>query len=417
LNILIGLMLFPLLDRFARREGKIDERLIKKTQTLDSAGKLSAIIFSKEEQGSICKECLKEMGVNIVHEFPFINAYAVEVPASMLGEVARIEAIEYISDDIETSSLLDIATQGVGARTANKMGYTGKGIGIAVLDTGIYPHPDLIRPKNRIVAFKDFINQREGPYDDNGHGTFVAGVAAGNGYSSGGRYAGVAPEANVIGVKVMTKNGEGNASKIVAGMQWVLDHRNDYNIRIACLSLGSQLLGSLNKDPLVVASNALWDQGIFVVAAAGNAGPKQGTITTPGVCPSIVTVGAVDDKRTVDPRDDVVADFSSRGPVRGGLAKPDVVAPGVGVISLNTDPDYSNGPKLYSLEKVYATMSGTSVAAPVVAGMAALILEKNPSYKPDDIKRLLLKHTRKLDANIYAQGKGLVDMQRILNEI
>ena len=153
-------------------------------------------------------------------------------------------------------------------------------------------------------------------------------MAAGNGYSSGGKYAGVAPEASISGVKVMTKNGEGNASKIVAGMQWVLDHRYDYNIRIACLSLGSLSSGSLANDPLVVASSALWKQGIFVTAAAGNAGPKQGTITTPGVCPSIVTVGAVDDKRTADPSDDVVAEFSSRGPARGRVAKPDVVAPG-----------------------------------------------------------------------------------------
>jgi len=415
LNVLFGMMLLPILGKYAKGEGKIDQRLIKKVQTLNSSGKLSAIIFSKEKQGRICKECLEEMGVNIVHEFPFINAYAVEVPGSMLEKVARIESIKYISDDIETNSLLDIATQEVGARTANEMGYTGKGIGIAVLDTGVYPHPDLIRPKNRIIAFKDFINNREGPYDDNGHGTFVAGVAAGNGYSSGGRYAGVAPEANIIGVKVMDKDGEGNASKIVAGMQWVLDHKEEYNIKVMCLSIGSQATGSVKNDPLVVASSALWNKGIFVAAAAGNAGPKQRTITTPGVCPSIVTVGAVDDKRTVDPSDDVVAEFSSRGPTRGRVAKPDVVAPGVGVISLNTDRNYSSGSRLYSMEKAYATMSGTSVAAPVVAGIAALLLEKHPEYTPDDIKNLLLKHARNIDGNIYAQGRGLVDLQSILN--
>ena len=124
MNILFGMMLFPILGRIAKGEGKIDQRLIKKTQTLNSTSKLSAIIFSKEKQGTICKECLEGNGVTIVHEFPFINAYAVEVPGSMLEKVAKIESIKYISDDIETSSLLDIATQGVGARTANKMGYT-----------------------------------------------------------------------------------------------------------------------------------------------------------------------------------------------------------------------------------------------------------------------------------------------------
>ena len=155
------------------------------------------------------------------------------------------------------------------------------------------------------------------------------------------------------------------------------------------------------------------ETGNFCNAAAGNAGPKQGTITTPGVCPSIVTVGAVDDKRTADPSDDVVAEFSSRDR-HGKSGKTGCGGSGVGVISLNTDRDYISGLRLYSLERAYATMSGTSVAAPVVAGIAALILEKHPDYKPDDIKKLLQKYARNIDGNIYAQGKGLVDLERIL---
>ncbi|MFO7153574.1 MAG: S8 family peptidase [Caldicoprobacter oshimai] len=356
------------------------------------------------------------MGVTIVYEFPLINAYAVEIPRSMLERIVEIESIRYISDDVDINSLLNIATQEVGARDVNLKGYTGKGIGIAILDTGVYPHPDLIRPKNRIIAFKDFVNDKKDPYDDNGHGTFVAGVAAGNGYSSGGKYAGVAPEANVIAVKVMNRDGEGSASKIVAGMQWVADHWKEYNIRVVCLSLGSKPSGAIRNDPLVVAVNQLWKQGIFVTAAAGNSGPKKGTITTPGISPSIVTVGAVDDKRTVDISDDVVAEFSSRGPAHGNIPKPDVVAPGVNVVSLNTDRDYTGGPKLYSLEKAYTTMSGTSVAAPIVAGIAALIFEAHPEYTPDEVKALIMKYARSIDKNIYAQGRGLVNVKSILGQ-
>ncbi|MBM7582144.1 serine protease AprX [Caldicoprobacter guelmensis] len=416
MNVLFGILLVPFLEKINKIEGKIDRRLIKKVQALSADGMLSAIVFFKEEQEVICKECLQRMGVNIVYEFPLINAYAVEIPRSMLERIAEVEAIRYVSDDIDITSLLNIATQEVGARDVNLKGYTGKGIGIAVLDTGVYPHPDLIRPRNRIIAFKDFVNDRKDPYDDNGHGTFVAGVAAGNGYSSGGKYAGVAPEANIVAVKVMNREGEGNASRIVAGMQWVADHHKEYNIRVVCLSLGSKPSGAIKNDPLVAAVNQLWKQGIFVTAAAGNSGPKRGTITTPGISPSIVTVGAVDDKRTVDISDDVVAEFSSRGPAYGNIPKPDVVAPGVNVVSLNTDRDYTGGGKLYSLEKAYTTMSGTSVAAPIVAGIAALIFEAYPDYTPDDVKNLIMRYARSIDRNIYAQGKGLVDVKSILGQ-
>ena len=406
MNVLFGMMLLPILGKYAKGEGKIDQRLIKKVQTFNSSGKLSSIIFSKEKQGRICKECLEEMGVNIVHEFPFINAYAVEVPGSMLEKVARIESIKYISDDIETNSLLDIATQEVGARTANEMGYTGKGIGIAVLDTGVYPHPDLIRPKNRIIAFKDFINNREGPYDDNGHGTFVAGVAAGNGYSSGGRYAGVAPEANIIGVKVMDKDGEGNASKIVAGMQWVLDHKEEYNIKVMCLSIGSQATGSVKNDPLVVASSALWNKGIFVAAAAGNAGPKQRTITTPGVCPSIVTVGAVDDKRTVDQVMTLLQN-SQAGGRRGKSGKTRCGGSGCRCdIFEHRSELFQWIEALFHGESIchYVRNIGSCSSGGWNSGP---LLEKHPEYTPDDIKNLLLKHARNIDGNIYAQEEVL----------
>jgi len=416
LNFLLGMLLFPFLDKINKVEGKIDRRLIKKVQTLNANGTLSAIVFFKEEHDAICRECLQKMGITIVYEFPLINAYAVEIPRSMLEKIAEVESVRYVSDDVDINSLLNIATQEVGARDVNLKGYTGKGIGIAILDTGVYPHPDLIRPKNRIIAFKDFVNDKKDPYDDNGHGTFIAGVAAGNGYSSGGKYAGVAPEANIIAVKVMNRDGEGNASRIVAGMQWVADHRKEYNIRVVCLSLGSKPSGAIRNDPLVVAVNQLWKQGVFVTAAAGNSGPKKGTITTPGISPSIVTVGAVDDKRTVDISDDVVAEFSSRGPAYGNILKPDVVAPGVNVVSLNTDRDYTGGPKLYSLEKAYTTMSGTSVAAPVVAGIAALIFEAHPEYTPDEVKALIMKYARSIDKNIYAQGRGLVDVKSILGQ-
>jgi len=391
---------------------KIDSRLLKKTRSLGLSS-IPAIIFTKEDKTKICRHYLESKGVKIKYELPLINAYAVEIEGGKLEDTARADVVEYISDDIKMTSLLNVAAQEVGARIANDTGYTGKGIGIAILDTGIYPHQDFTKPRNRIVAFKDFVNNRQNAYDDNGHGTFVAGVAAGNGYASGGKYKGIAPDADIIAVKVMDKNGSGNSSDIIAGMQWVVDHHKEYNIKVMSLSLGAKPSGS-RLDPLAAAVEAVWKKGIIVVAAAGNSGPKQNTISTPGVSPMIVTVGAVDDKRTADFRDDTIADFSSRGPVNGRQVKPDIVAPGVAITAANTDKEYTGGLRPEALKVSYTTMSGTSVATPVVSGAAAVMLSKNPKMTPSEFKELIMKNAYNMGISKYAQGSGILDIRKCL---
>lgn len=388
---------------------KVDKRLIQKTQTLGSSD-LPAIVYCSGEDIKDFPAHLEKLGAVIKYELPFMCACAVEIPSTELENMARSDHIKYISDDVSISTLLNIATQGVGATAVNQSGYKGQGIGIAILDTGVYPHPDLIMPRSRIVAFKDFVNKRRSAYDDNGHGTFVAGAAAGNAYSSAGKYSGVAPMANIIAVKVMNSKGQGSSSDILAGMQWVVENQKRFNIKVLSLSLGSEKVSSGYSDPLAVAVEKVWDRGITVVAAAGNAGPKSGTITTPGVSDRIITVGAVDDKRTVDMRDDTIAEFSSRGPVGRLGEKPDVVAPGVNIISLNTDKDYVPGTRPIAMQEQYKKMSGTSVSTPIVAGGVALLLEKNPELSPDQIKKLMKENARDLAVSVYEQGSGLIDI-------
>ncbi|NMA94800.1 MAG: S8 family peptidase [Clostridiales bacterium] len=393
---------------------KVDKRLIQKTQTLGSS-ELSAIVYSSGENMDDFSTHLEALGAVIRYSLPFMDACAVEIPSHELESMAKSERIRYISDDVNISTLLNIATQGVGATVVNQSGYRGKGIGIAVLDTGIYPHPDLIMPRSRIAAFKDFVNNKRSAYDDNGHGTCVAGAAAGNGYSSNGKYQGVAPLADIIAIKVMNGRGQGSSSDILAGMQWVVDNRDRFNIKVMSLSLGSEKVAGGFADPLAVAVERVWDRGVTVVAAAGNAGPRSSTITTPGVSPKIITVGAVDDKRTVEIEDDIIAKFSSRGPVGRYGEKPDVVAPGVDITTLNTDKDYISGTRPTNLKEQYKKMTGTSIATPIVAGGAALLLEKRPSLSPDDIKRIMKENARDLAENIYDQGKGLVNIGALLN--
>ena len=412
MKILSGMILLPFLFSNSQGREKIDGRLLRKTRTLGLSS-IPAIVFSKEEETNSCKKYLESKGVKIKYELPLISAYAVEIEGGKLEDTAKADVVQYISDDIKMSSLLNVAAQEVGARVANDTGYAGKGIGIAILDTGIYPHQDFTRPRNRILAFKDFVNNKLSPYDDNGHGTFVAGVAAGNGYESSGKYKGIAPEANIIGVKVMDKDGSGNSSDIIAGMQWVADHQKEYKIRVMSLSLGAKPAGS-RLDPLAAAVEGIWKKGIVVVAAAGNSGPKQNTIATPGVSPLIITVGAVDDKRTPEYEDDGIAEFSSRGPVNGKQVKPDLVAPGVGITAANTNPDYTGTSRAETLKEPYTRMSGTSVATPVVSGAAALLLGKNPEMTPSEVKEAIMKNAVRMSISKYAQGSGILNIRKFM---
>lgn len=241
--------------------------------------------------------------------------------------------------------------------------------------------------ENRILAFKDFVSDKDYPYDDNGHGTFVAGVASGSGALSGGLYSGVAPKSNIISLKALNHMGEASADKILKAMEWVYDNCRKYNIRVVCMSFGSDPLGY--NDPIMSGAEALWREGIVVVAAAGNSGPQFQTIKSPGVSSQIITVGGFNDNRVSNENFEEnffeIADFSSRGPAFS-RSKPDLIAPAVDIVSCGID-------------KNYVTLSGTSVATPMVAGLCALILEENPQILPNEVKRRLLAKCKPITFN------------------
>jgi serine protease AprX len=300
-----------------------------------------------------------------------------------------------------------------------QLGVTGKGVGVAILDSGIAPHPDLA---GRIVAAVDFTNGRNGalvpPADPGGHGTHVAGLVAGDGTASGGAYAGVAPGANLIDVRVIAASGSTSISTLIAGMQWVLAHRADYNIRVVNLSAGGPATSSYRDDPLATAAEALVFAGITVVVSAGNDGPAVRTITSPGDDPYVITVGGIDDNGTATTSDDALASWSSRGvtPI-DGLAKPDVVAPGRKVVSLRSPGstlDLELPDRLVAgldpLVPEYFRLSGTSMAAPVVTGVVALILERSPALTPAQVKdRLKGTATALSYGSPDTTGSGLVN--------
>lgn len=340
---------------------------------------------------------LKDVGICVEKEFPFINAISAKVPVNELNKLSMLNYVEYISSQSKVEALMNIARKVL--KADNFAG--GNEIGIAYIDTGIAPHADFLLVKNRIIKFVDLINEKTLPYDDNGHGTFVAGVGSGNGALSGGKYRGIAPNSNIISIKALDKNGEANATRILEAMQWVFDNANLYNIKVVCMSFGSEPLGY--NDPIMKGAEALWKKGIVIVSAAGNSGPDYQTIKSPGISPRIITVGGMNDNRIEEEFKQgfyEIAHFSSRGPAFNRF-KPDIVAPSVDIKSCSNVKDYTK-------------LSGTSVATPMIAGLCALAFEKNSYLKPDQIKRVLLASSNGITYNKNLEGYGLPDVGKFL---
>jgi subtilisin family serine protease len=305
---------------------------------------------------------------------------------------------------------------------------TGNGVGVAVIDTGVIAwHDDLSSSTggSRVVGFVDFVGSSGTPYDDNGHGTHIAGIFAGSGADSGGARAGIAPGAHLLILKVLNASGQGNISNLIAALDYVVTHRTALNIRVVNLSIATSVSESYNTDPLARATKAAVDHGIVVVAAAGNRGrssqghTQYGGIGAPGNAPWVLTVGASSHLGTIPRGDDQVAPFSSRGPTTTDrTAKPDLVAPGVGIESLSV-PDSSlyNSRSGFLLNGTvptpyppYLALSGTSQAAPVVAATVALMLEANPALTPNAVKAILqFTAERRYEYDNITQGAGFLN--------
>jgi serine protease AprX len=344
-----------------------------------------------------------------------INGIPLELPNGLIRQIANRPDVFRIVEDrpIKTHNYRTSVT--VGAKTVQDfMGYTGSGIGIAVIDSGISTwHDDLTRGgvtkifpygNQRVAKFVDFVNGHTLPYDDNGHGTHVAGIIGGNGYDSLSEKSGIAPRASLVSLKVLDASGQGTISGIIAALGWVANNANTYNIRVVNLSVGAPIRESYWTDPLTLATKRVTDMGITVVTAAGNMGKnaagqlQKGGITAPANAPWVLTVGASSTMGTLTRSDDTMAGFSSSGPTfKDYLAKPDVTAPGTGTISLAvpgstfylTKTAYLVGGKLGLGYKPYLSLSGTSMAAPVVSGTVALMLQANPNLTPNLIKAII----------------------------
>jgi len=340
--------------------------------------------------------------VNIKYEYTLVSAVAVDLPLGIVPQIAKLSSVLRIEPDVQVQITLDTAVPVINAdKVWSDYGYHGENQTIAILDTGIWPeHPDF---EGKIVGWADFVNMEPDPYDDNGHGTMVASIAAGSGVGSNGTYKGVAYMAKIVAVKVLDSKGRGYTSTIIMGLEWVAANKNTYNITVTNLSLGS-IGPSDGKDALSLACDRLVDEGIVVVVAAGNFGPKPYTVGTPAAAEKVIAVGAVD--RSMN-----IASFSSRGPTLDDRFKPDICAVGVSVTA-GSLPYFKYPEKEWM---IYRAVSGTSAAAPMIAGAAALIRQAYPDWSPEKVKAALLTRAVQREGGVNNDyGYGVADVLEAL---
>ena len=267
-------------------------------------------------------------------------------------------------------------------------GATGRGVTVALMDTGVAEHPDL---EGSVVARVDFVNDGSTLQDPSGHGTFIAGLIAAHGRT----FKGVAPDAKLVSLRVLDQNGNGTMHAVLAAFDWLLQNRTTMRIKVLNLSFGAPQKSSYHRSLLAGVVESAWFAGITVVSAAGNDGPASGTVAMPGADPFVVTVGSFADQGTLATNDDRESIFSSRGPTRDGFAKPDVLAPGEHIVSLRVPGTALDRDVAKNLPTgPYARLTGTSASTAMVAGAAADILEAHQSYSATQVKGALIASGR-----------------------
>ena len=404
----------------------IDKALILDAER-SPAERVSVIVGEKDPSNQSLEKVVDKVGGTVDRQLPIMNGFSATIPARAVTNIAtdpnlrsltknrlgKFEVISYDETDVSSSTPKSTGASKLWAETDY-----GSGVGIAVIDTGISPMNDFTKHGYRIVHGPDLSGENN-LLDSFGHGTVMAGVIAGDGYDSmsnpSGAHVGSAPKAHLISIKVAGANGVTDVSTVLAAMHWVAAYRDQFNIRVMNLSWGTAGTQSYKYDPLNYAVERLWQLGIVPVIAAGNSGSQAYTITKPGDDPFAITVGAYNDKQNVDPADDNIPEWSSRGPTKAdNLTKPDIVAPGRYIISTRSygstiEKDYPKA--LYSPS--YIRGSGSSQAAAAVSGAAALLIKKKPHLAPAQVKYALTSTASKIGA--YAantQGAGRLHVDR-----
>jgi serine protease AprX len=337
----------------------------------------------------------KAVGGRTKRSWSFIHAMHMSLPGKAVEALASQPGVAFVAPDspMQATAYDAAATaahyqMALNAGAYWNAGEIGNGVGVAVIDSGAASHPVL---QNRVVPVS--VGTLSGGADLSGHGTHVAGVVAG--YDPGGLYTGMAPGATIYSIRVTGANGQATESQVVTALEWVYKNHQAKNIRVVNLSLQSSVAASYQTSPLAGAVEKLWFAGVTVVVSAGNRGTvAEAAYFPPANDPYVITVGAMDDAGTKDWSDDSAASFSSAGLTQEGMAKPEVLAPGRGILSALAAGSTLAAEYPSKVEGDYIRLSGSSMAAPVVSGAVALMLGKDPSLTPDQVKYLLMNYGR-----------------------
>jgi serine protease AprX len=399
----------------ASNQAHLDRQVLK---AMEAGQPIHVILVARGDLNLLQTE-LRRTGVKQTERVPIAHGIATELSAALIRYFrtdANVEGIMYdapvrLTDTPFSPAALATAypavVDAVSLWSNGLTPLTGKGIGIAVIDSGVASHPDL---GNRVVAAQNFNVNVSGFGDAYGHGTAVAGIIAGDGTAGNGRYIGIAPEANLINLRVNDATGAAPTSAIMNAILWAVINKNTYNIRVINLSLQSSVQESYRTSPIDAAVEYAWLKGLVVVVAAGNNGPNS-ALYAPANDPYVITVGATDDNGTATIADDTLAGFSSYGVTQDGFSKPDFVAPGKHIITtLAPTSSFALNYPAFLVGSQYIQLGGTSIAAPSVAGVAALYIESNPSVRPSQLKGVLLATATALP--FAGSGAGYPDAAR-----
>jgi serine protease AprX len=394
-------------------------------------GTVNVIVVRAARSGFAADRTVQRLGGRITKDLGIVNGFAATMRADRVRSLAGSAAVASVSLDRRmsvqggTSNPPANHNQSVYAKATRadfvqRAGHKGLGVTVALVDTGIADLPDLagrVLPVSTGVLGTETapcvnLSGEADCGDSYGHGTFLAGLIAGTGAASNGTYGGIAPQANLVSLKVAGRDGAADVSNVIAAIQWAVSFKDQYGIKVLNLSLGTDSTQSYKVDPLNYAVERAWSAGIVVVVSASNRGPGAGTISKPGDDPFVLTVGAVDDRGTSSLNDDKLPSFSSRGPTAAdGIAKPDLVAPGAHLVSLSAPGSALATEFPSSMAAPYRRGSGTSMATAITSGAIALMLSAQPTLTPDRIKFAMTATARNVASNDrMAVGDGMLDV-------
>ena len=392
---------------------KLDPNL-KTYMGFNNSRSYRVLVKCRNFQDSIEKKILSYKGL-LIRKIDSCNIICAKLNSKSINRLLEYPEVEYICLD-QYFNLCGISVQTANkVRLSNKLSLSGKGVGIGIIDSGVYPHRDLTFPFNRILSFTDLINGLSYPYDDNGHGTCTCGIIAGNGESSNGIYKGIAPYADIHLFKAFDKLGKGYASDVLFALNELILLSDKHNIKVLCLPFESLTYDKFIFSAFDTLLKKAVDLGITPVLPSGSNTSDEGSITGIALSKNCITISGLDTTSQTKPYD-----YSSIGAPKKDF-KPNFCAACVDVVSLNCDTSYlseRNNIRVYApkLASSYKSFTGTSISAAYIAGICALLYESNPTLSFDDVTSLLVASSESLELPYSAQGEGYINLNKLFKK-